>query len=271
MGEIKSKGLTYIPYNAHSEQEWIHTSMFEVYENIDEIKQADVIFLTVKAHGLEKALQEAESLLKTNPIIIIMMNGLGLKDIVAKYISSDQIIETIANYPSRLEGSIVTNTGGNSVVICDDTPLAHNTLGPLFAQSILDLKFDPNFKTWQWKKAFMNIGMNAIAGFTMLPVGGVLERKTLVRLIKVVLHEALLIAEQEGIIFKEDMIKFFLDVAGKDPTHKPSMLQDIERGKLTEIEFMNGYVLKQAKKFGIPTPTNEAIVTIMQICEKTEK
>ena len=56
--------------------------------------------------------------------MVIVMNGLGLREIAEKPGVPGQIVETIAFYPSRLEGNVVLNTGGNAHVVSEDTPFA---------------------------------------------------------------------------------------------------------------------------------------------------
>ncbi len=266
--KIKENGLSYIPYDENNEK--IHTEGYELYTNIKDIKSADLIFLTMKAHNLKESLDTADHLLKNNPYVFITMNGLGLKDIIKDYVDEEKIIECIVNYPSHLEGNTVKNSGGNSNFMVKETenPPVDKLIGSLFNQDKFDIRIVNDFYLKQWKKAIMNIGMNGISAITMMKVGEVLERKTLGRIIKHLIREAIKVANKEGIEFDEDMIEYFWKFAGRDPTHKTSTLQDIERDKPTEVEFMNGYIVKRAKDFNLEMPANRAIFTLMRLVEE---
>jgi 2-dehydropantoate 2-reductase len=268
MNQIAKQGLTYTPYNTTSEKDWIHTTGFQTYTSIAQVDHADLIFFTMKSHTLEKSLQDAKDLIaRDQPIVVLTMNGLGLKEIVANYISPSRIIETIANYPSKIDGNKVSNTGGNSVVIAEDKEISHQILLPLMKNSLLNFSIDPKFRLWQWKKFLMNVGMNAVASISLLTIEEVLKRETLFKIQQQLIQETIVIAEKEGVVFDEDMVQFFLKTAGKDPHHRTSTQQDVINHKTTEIDFFNGYIVKKGKEYHIPTPTNEAILNLMHIIE----
>jgi 2-dehydropantoate 2-reductase len=269
---IQKSGLIYIPYNYQSEEKWIRTSGFHTYTSFDGIEATDILILTMKSHALVQNLEKIkEKLQKWKPIVIIMMNGLGLKELVARYVPAENIIETIANYPCHLHENRVENSGGNDVIIAENTPLTQKIFTDLFGKSHLKFELSSEFKKAQWKKAIMNIGMNAMAAMTQLTVGEVLARANLGEIIKALIAESLQIATKEGIILTEDMVKFFWQFAGRDPTHYPSMYFDLEAKKPTEVEFMNGYITKRGKEYNIKTPANDAIFSLIRIIENGYK
>jgi 2-dehydropantoate 2-reductase len=266
---VKEKGLIYVPYNCSDEKQWIRSRGFQVYSELQAIPKIDVLFLTMKGYSLESSLKQAETVLrKFHPITIITMNGLGLKEIVAKFISPDKIIETIANCPSKIEENKIISMGGNSTIYAENSDLANKTLAPLLVNDKLDFKIDPKFKLMQWKKFTMNTGMNAVASIPLLRIGEVLERETLKKIITKLVSEVLTLAKQEHIEFDEDMYEFFWRTAHRDPQHRTSTQQDVINHKPTEVDFFNGYVVKKGKEYGIPTPANDAILTLMHIIDE---
>ena len=64
--------------------------------------------------------------------------------------------------------------------------------------------------------------------------------------------------------------KFFYSVYGRAPEGKASMLQDLEAGRITEVDMINGYVCETGDKYGIDTPYNDAVVSIVHRMEKGE-
>ena len=270
--QIQKEGLIYVPFGAQENDSWLKTSGFSCHHSIVDVPRADVIFLTMKAHALEAGLTEAKHLFQSSPpIIFITMNGLGLKEVVAKFVPQDHIIETVVNYPSRLDGNRVYNDGGNSNVMVEDLPLLKEILPLLFSPNTLDIRQEPEFELHKWEKALMNIGMNGISAIPMLKVGEVLDRPPLGAIIKQLIRETVAIAKEEGITYKEDMVKFFWRFAGRDPDHYTSTYFDLSRGKPTEIDFMNGFIVRRGKALGIPVPANDALYNLMQIVEQDSK
>ena len=82
------------------------------------------------------------------------------------------------------------------------------------------------------------------------------------------ISEALAVADKLGISFDTDMIQWFHSFAGKDPNHKTSTLQDILRNKKTELDFMNGYIVKMGIKYNIKTLANISVVNMMKLIEE---
>lgn len=268
MTEIARNGLIYVPNNVQKETQSIITTGYKTHTDIHQMDKIDILFFTMKSYAVDLAIKDAiEVIKKNNPIIVITMNGLGMKDLILKYLPKARIIETIANYPSKLEGNIVTNTGGNNTIYMEDSPLAREVVGPLLTAKNLDFRIDPNFRIMQWTKFMMNVGMNAIASIPLLRIGEVLEKETLRKIINQLIKETLAIAQREGISFKEDMYDLFFKIASKDLTHRTSTQQDVINHKPTEVDFFNGYIVRKGKEYGIPTPVNEAILTLMNVID----
>lgn len=268
MNLVKTEGLFYLPFGKTAIPEAIHTTGYRVHTDIAQVPRADVIFISMKAHGLKEGFESLQPLLqRDNPYVFLAMNGLGLKDIAKHYIGVERIIECVMNYPSILVGNQVKNDGGNANIVVKKTPTTEWLIPALFQPNTLDVRQIDEFKLPQWKKALMNIGMNAISAIPMLKVGEVLDRPSLGKIIIQLIKETVEIAEKEGVSYDEDMQKFFWQFAGRDPDHYTSTYFDIIQNKLTEVEYMNGYIVKKGKEYNIPTPANDAIYNLAKIVE----
>jgi ketopantoate reductase len=113
--KMMNEGIIYTPYRTNKNDVPIKDIINQGFIGISDmtkIKHADIVFLTMKANDLENALNNAKIWLQQQkPIVIISMNGLGLKEIVKRFIPDDRIIEFSVGYPSKIEVNHVTNTG----------------------------------------------------------------------------------------------------------------------------------------------------------------
>lgn len=221
----------------------------------------------MKAHSLEESLKEAKHLLTDNPVLFLIMNGLGLSEIVSNYVPLENIIECVVLFPSRLENNKVINTGGNATFLAEKNEVSSKLIPNLFDINQLDFQVIKNFKQKQWQKAVTNIGMNAISAITMKTVGGVLDTPPLRKIITELIKETMIIAKKEGIILSNDIIEQFWEFCSRDPNHRPSTQQDILKKRPTETVFLNGHVVKKGREYGLSTPVNQAIVSLMKIIE----
>lgn len=266
LAPVAASGLVYKPHDSeHDETRWVRTTGFHVHASITDVPApVDAIFCTMKAPALDAGLDEARALLRAcHPAVVLVMNGLGLRAIAARHVPPGDIIETIAFYPSRLDGNVVTNTGGNAWFTAEDTPLARRLLASVFDGSGVDLRFDQSFATTQWKKAVVNVGMNAVSALSMLPVGKVLETPPLRALTEAAVEEAGAVAMAAGVALGGDLVRDFLAFSGKDPAHRPSMQEDLDKGRPTEVDFLNGHVAAEGDRLGVPVPVNRALATLV--------
>ena len=274
MDHVSRTGITYVPHGVTDPAQCLHAKGISTHTSAREVVRADVLFVSVKAYGLRQALQEASHLLASNPWVVVAMNGLGLREIVAEYVADERIVETIVNYPTMLEVSEqevrAINSGGNANLVLEDGLFAQTVLPTLFDQAEFDAHTVPDFRLGQWQKAMANIGMNAISAMAQLTVGEVLDRAPLRAVVEKLIREAVAVAEHEGIAFGQDMVAFFYQFASHDPHHHTSMYWDLQRGRPTEVDFMNGYVVRRGEQYAIDTPANRAVCEMMQVIEAAQ-
>ena len=123
-----------------------------------------------------------------------------------------------------------------------------------------------------WEKVFINIGINAIGTLTRLRNGQLLEHESIKNLMRETVEEALKIAKFKEISFPEkDYVDLTYDVAEKTYNNKNSMLQDILKGKKTEIDFINGRIVEYAKMLGERVPLNEMLTSLIKGLEVAVK
>ena len=124
----------------------------------------------------------------------------------------------------------------------------------------------------KWMKVFYNIALNPLSAILKVRYGALGNYDETKEIIKSMLQEAFEVAKAEGIRLKftwEDYFNYLME-RQLPPTseHISSMLQDLERRKRTEVDYMNGAIVRLGKVRGIKTPVNEAIVNIIKTLER---
>ena len=122
-----------------------------------------------------------------------------------------------------------------------------------------------------WEKVFVNIGINALGALTKLPNGKLLKSEKLKFLMRQAIEEAIEVAKLKGIKLPEkDYVSIAYNVAEKTADNKNSMLQDILSRKMTEIDFINGRILKYAIDLGIKVPVNKVLTYLIKGLEGSQ-
>ena len=126
---------------------------------------------------------------------------------------------------------------------------------------------DPAIKTAVWEKASFNAALNPLTALTRLPVGD-LDNEDGRALIGEIVAEAVAAAEASGVAVDQARILSKIDHAlANHRTHEPSMLQDLHAGRQTEIETINGAIVRTAEAHGVAVPVNRAIARLIRLAQ----
>jgi len=235
----------------------------EAATKIDSIDENDLIILSTKATDNEKTLNEIKNLIKKNNVILCLQNGLG-NEVQIKRIIDCKIVRAITTAgtifldPGKIEcsnlGDIFVEESKDSEKIVD-----------LMNKSGLKAQVSPNIKDRIWKKLIVNCVMNPLTAIFRVKNGDLAKCPDL---IKSIVHELILVANKEGLNYsEEEVFENIMNIIKESKLNKSSMLQDIIKGRKTEIDFLNGAVVELGKKYNINCPVNDSLVGIIRFLE----
>jgi 2-dehydropantoate 2-reductase len=129
----------------------------------------------------------------------------------------------------------------------------------------------PDARGPQWRKLIFNAATNPVGALTGLTHGRVCERPDLRRLVSGLVDEGKAVAAEQGIELDADPEELIDHAARPDVAydHKASMLQDVEARRPTEIDYLNGGIVRSAREHGVPAPLNEAIWALVRGVEQS--
>ena len=118
-----------------------------------------------------------------------------------------------------------------------------------------------------WAKLVVNCAYNALSAITQVPYGKLIEGAGIRETMRAVVEETLAVAKASGVAMAPDMLARVYKIAEAMPTQFSSTAQDLARGKPTEIDHLNGYVVREGKALGIPTPANQVLHALVKLLE----
>jgi 2-dehydropantoate 2-reductase len=238
-----------------------------------------VVMVCVKGYHTESAIRGSLPLVGPGTLVLSVQNGLGNLEVLA---------ETVG--PERVVGGITAHSG---------MPVSMNEvryvggLGPLLVIGPLDGVRRPPFETLVselagcgldvhavddinrviWKKLIANVATNCVAALTGLTGGQAVRHEATVRLIEGLAAELAAVARAKGIDFPELDAPgaFALQAFAGTRDNKVSMLQDVEAGRPTEIGTLNEVIVREGRRFGIPTPFNETVALLVRGVEERNR
>ena len=232
----------------------------------------DLVIICVKTHSLRNVRDEIiESGLLAGKLrgatFVLLMNGMGNKELFA--LPSENVYEGITSIGVKFSKDGMIELKGTAKTVMEDGIGAEikEFLIQRFDSNNLEIEFVPEFKAHQWNKLFVNSVINPITALTGGNNGIVLCEPLRSTMEKIV-EECVLVARMEGIDAETDaVLEFVRSVASKTSMNTSSMLSDTIHRKKTEMESINGYVIRTAKKHNISVPVNEALYSLIKTIE----
>jgi 2-dehydropantoate 2-reductase len=235
----------------------------------------DLIVVCVKTYSLPEVRSEIMSsdILKgcfKGSVFILLMNGMGNRE--ALDLPIDGIYEGFTSLGAVFfDDGVVDLKGIGTTFFEEGIPVwARSFIRERFHEKGFQTEFSPEFKRLQWNKLFVNAVANPISAITRKKNEATLSvglEETLER----VVDECLAVARLEGMdLERNNSIDFVRFIISKNAANTSSMLQDVLKGKSTEIDSINGYVVRLAKKHGVEIPVNETLYALVKSIEGTD-
>ncbi|MFB0560912.1 MAG: ketopantoate reductase family protein [Candidatus Lokiarchaeia archaeon] len=232
----------------------------------------DLVLIIVKAYDTQQAVTNAAPLIDENTWVMCLQNGLGNEEVAARIIGKEKIIRGVTTNGAILEkpGKIIHTGAGETIIgrcFEPNTPEVDN-IAQIITESGLTTSVTQNISGVVWGKALVNAGINPFGALTGLRNGELLEVPEIVVSMKELVMEGMEVAYKLGINLLFDPVEKTFEVARETAKNKNSMLQDIEKGKRTEIDYINGAISKYGEKNHAPTPMNDLITSLVKALEK---
>jgi 2-dehydropantoate 2-reductase len=121
-----------------------------------------------------------------------------------------------------------------------------------------------------WTKLVMNCAYNAICALSGARYGQMVAMPEIRALMHEIVDEVLRVAHAKGVRLPENIFEAVIKLADAMPQTMSSTAQDILKGKRTEIDHLNGFIVRQGEALGIPTPANRTLNALMKLLEETK-
>jgi 2-dehydropantoate 2-reductase len=236
----------------------------------------DLVIVLVKSFDTATAMTAAIGLLGPQTHVLSLQNGVGHEEILAELVGRERVIggKTYAGGSQLGVAHISIGTRGKETIIGElDGGVSERTtqIAALFTAAGLQTTISNNIMQTIWEKLLVNVSTGALCAITGLPYGKLYAVPEVEATALAAVAEAMAVAKASGVALtttdpKQPWLKA---AAGLPPEFKTSMLQSLEKGSVTEIDFINGAVVRQGRKYGIPTPVNHVLVACVKGIEAT--
>lgn len=264
---IRREGLTVeTPAGKH------HIPLSTATTKPEEIGQADLIVIAVKAYDTELAMEGAVSLLGDKTVVLTLQNGLYNIERLTPIAGNNRVLGgTTAHGATQLDHAHIRHAGSGETVIGalqGERALPVNAIADLLNSSGVTTRVTDDVHGALWSKLIINAAINPLTALTRLPNGEITECSELVEVQRRVVEEACAVAKQKGVMIHfADPVGKVMQVCKATATNQSSMLQDILNGTKTEIDYINGAIVAEGTSCGVPTPYNQILTRLVRALE----
>lgn len=226
---------------------------------------ADVVLFCVKSSDTESAGQSIAPFLKPDATVLCLQNGVDNAERLQATIRQIAV-PAVVYVAAEMAGPGRVKHHGRGELIIGPSP-ASMDIARQFSMASIPTTVSDNVMSDLWTKLITNCAYNAVSAVAQLPYGTMLKVKGVTDVIDSAIDECLSVAHAAGITIPANVKQAVFALAEAVPNQYSSTAQDLARGKLTEIDYLNGYVVRKGAELGVPTPTNLALHVMVKLRE----
>jgi 2-dehydropantoate 2-reductase len=238
------------------------------------VPPADLIMVALKSQNLPDAVHDLKNLVGDQTIVMSVMNGLDSEEYLGSVFGMDKLLYSIAvGIDALREGNSVTYTTSGKIVF-GEAENSHPSERVLRVQNAFEqagIKFETPTDMIRalWWKFMVNVGINQASAVMRAPYGVFQSSPEAQAVVEALMGEVIVLAGLIGVnLVEKDLNDWNTVLNTLSPKGKTSMLQDIEAGRKTEVDVFAGKVVELGKKYNVPTPVNQAFLSIIHVLEQ---
>lgn len=236
-------------------------------------EKGKVFIFTVKGYNTEFAAETIRQFAEDGDVFMTLQNGVGNDEIISRVLGERMILAGVTSNGITFDapGHIIHAGKGETVIGAvereyDDIALK---ITELFNTAGIETRVTRNICGEVWAKLIVNAAINPLTAITGLKNGKILEIPELMETVKGVVKEVERIARANDIRLPGcDLLEKTVGVLENTANNKSSMLQDIELGRRTEIDSINGAVVRYAEAVGMDVPLNRSVTALVKAIEE---
>ncbi|MFJ9498594.1 ketopantoate reductase family protein [Brevibacillus centrosporus] len=235
------------------------------------IGHVDLVIVLVKSYHTKEAIENARPMIGEHTMVMSLQNGLGNEEIIGEVVGWQRVLvgRTYVGGVMLESGQVIVGAKGKHTYIGEqDGQITDrvNRVAEVFNRAGLSTTVSSNIMGIMWDKLLINVATGALCGITRLPYGGLYNVPEVKDCALAAVAEGIAVAKACGVVLSIQLPEeaWFRAAEGLPDNFKPSMLQSIENGMRTEIDFINGSVVRWGAKRNVPTPVNKVLVACVK-------
>jgi 2-dehydropantoate 2-reductase len=253
----------------------LHGKAAAVIGSVDEFAKAppDVLFVASKATAVSLIASSIHSFQRKGMYVVSWQNGIDTERALSEALGRESVLRAVVNFGVSLEKPcevevafhhpphFLQETGGGDATAASAIAeiLTRGGLPTARADNIVDLV---------WRKTILNAALSPVCAVTGMTMAEALRDPFIFEVVDRLLKECVAVARANEISLGWDFYRYSMDYIRGAGNHKPSMVADIEAGRRTEVDFINGKIIEYAEDAGLDAPLNRMIRALVKAAER---
>jgi len=241
---------------------------------------ADLVLVSVKSSDTEAVARELAPALARDAVIVSLQNGVENADVIARHVAATVVPAVVYVATAMPAPGIVRHHGRGDLVVGPRTRAAARdpalagrleAIASFFATAGVAVKVSADVVAELWSKLMVNCAYNAISALAQSSYGEMVALAPIRELQRTVVGEVVAVAAASGVELPlAAAVEAMERIAPAMPAQLSSTAQDVARGKPSEIDHLNGFVVRRGRELGIATPANQALHALVKLVESRQ-
>ena len=247
---------------------------FSYIDSEQSCEPADLVLVCVKYGALETGIESLKNQVGENTVILSTLNGISSEEVLKKAFGEDKILYSVAQGMDAVKvGNRLTYSCKGIICFGEKEPGVISKKAKRVADFFDKVKFpyelSTNMYERMWGKFMLNVGVNQTVAIYEGDYGVVQKEGEARDTMIAAMREVMQLAPHEGVSITEKDLIYWLDILGTlGKEGKPSMRQDLEAGRKSEVELFSGTVLRLGEIHRVDTPVNQMLYDRIQYLEQ---
>ncbi len=233
----------------------------------DGAKDADLVLFCVKSMDTESAGRELQPFLRPDTLVLCLQNGVDNAERLRAVLPGHAVAAAVVYVATEMAGPGHLKHHGRGELVIEPAAGSERVAEALRAAGV-PTDISGNVRGALWLKLILNCAYNAISAIAQKPYGENVKGDGIWDVMRDVVDECLAVAKADGVHVPADAHTAARKLVEGMPSQYSSTAQDLARGKPTEIDFLNGYVVRRGQELGVPTPANRVLWALVKLLEK---
>jgi len=228
----------------------------------------DLVVLAVKCYDILPVLKEIAPLVEKGAVILTLQNGVDIEEQVLSYYKRECVVAGLAYITARLASPGVIEHYRRGMISLGELSAEKSDratqIYDLFSKAGISYTLRSRILKAKWEKLCWNATFNPLSVILDAPISLILDSPSLLEIVRRGISEVMDVASAEGIRLNPDTIRETISSSNPFRNYHTSMYEDYKNGKQTEIEYLNGAIIRRGKKVNIPTPTHQMLYPLVK-------